>query len=312
MAQEYDAEIGRTLGWDLASYGWTPRNDAPAHVLEGHAEGKARFGPNTKVPTRFERKWLQLRQNALRRGKIVDAAITPRFIEFIDYPTCPVTLVEMTHSTGADTDWSVDRVNNDGAYADGNLIVMSVRANKAKGSKSLLDVKELLANWEPLPGLSFRESFRLLSLMEKPCSSPTAQEPRNTLFTRLCFGTARTNYQNLQHILVMCTTVDSSKRNAMFRTLSDAHTHADSRASASLLKLAYEKLVKRMQSVDYMYDACSDEAFQTLLRRWVETIPSTRRKAFDAKLEAITGGSGIPKEVLRTWALESKGRFADW
>ncbi|RKT20435.1 hypothetical protein B0G69_3731 [Paraburkholderia sp. RAU2J] len=310
MAKDYGAQIGRTLGWDLASYGWKPRDDAPAHVLEGHAEGKARFGTKTKRPTRFERKWLQLRQNALRREKVVDEAITPGFIEFIDYPTCPVTLVELTHSTGEDTDWSVDRVNNDGAYADGNLIVMSVRANKAKGNKSLRDIKELLADWEPLPGLSFRESFRLLSPMEKPCSAQTAQEPRNTLFTRLCRGTARTNYQNLQHILVMCTTVDSSSRNAMFRTLSVAH--ADAHASASLLKLAYEKLVKRIKTVDYIYDACSDDEFQTLLERWVETIPWTRKKAFDAKLESMTGGRGVPKEMLRTWALETKGRYAGW
>ncbi|MFL9942914.1 hypothetical protein [Paraburkholderia graminis] len=77
-----------------------------------------------------------MRQNTLRRGKVVNGVITPGFIEFIDYPTCPVTLVELTHSTGADTDWSVDRVNNDGAYADGNLIVMSVRANKAKATRA--------------------------------------------------------------------------------------------------------------------------------------------------------------------------------
>lgn len=310
MAQEYDAEIGRTLGWDLASYGWTPRDDAPLHVLEGHAEGKARFGTNTKRPTRFERKWLQLRQNALRRGKVVDASITPQFIEFIDYPTCPVTLVELTHSTGLDTDWSVDRVNNDGGYADGNLIVMSVRANRAKSNKSLRETKELLADWSPLPGLSLQESFRLLSLMEKPCSAETDLEPRNTLFTRLCRGTARTNYQNLQHVLVMCTTVDSSSRNIMFRTLSTAHT--DTRASASLLKLAYEKLVKRTKTVEYIYDACGDDDFQTLLERWVDTIPWSRKQAFDAKLESMTGGRGVPKETLRTWSLESKGQYAGW
>jgi len=93
MAKEYEAEICRMLGWDLASLGWAPRDDACAHVLERHAEGKARLGTKTKRPTRFERKWLQLRQNALRRGKVVDEAITPGFIEFIDYPTCPVTLL---------------------------------------------------------------------------------------------------------------------------------------------------------------------------------------------------------------------------
>ena len=309
MAQEYDAEIGRTLGWDLAAFGWTPRDDAPAHVLEGHAEGKARFGTNTKRPTRFQRKWLQLRQNALRRGKVVDKAITPGFIEFIDYPTCPVTLVELTHSTGADTDWSVDRVNNDGAYADGNLIVMSARANKAKGSKSLRDLQELLVQETPLPGLSFRESFRLLSLMVKPCSVDRTDEPPYALLTRLCRGVGRTNYQNLQHIIVMCTTVDSSSRNAMFRELSTAHT--DARARADLLKLAYEKLVKRGKTAEYIYDACGDPDFQALLDRWFQTIPSTRKKSFAAKLESMTGGSGIPKEVLRTWTLESKGRYAD-
>jgi len=41
-------------------------------------------------------------------------------------------LVELTHSTGADTDWSADRVNNDGAYADGNLIVMRAFARQGQ------------------------------------------------------------------------------------------------------------------------------------------------------------------------------------
>ncbi|MDR5810630.1 hypothetical protein [Caballeronia sp. LZ019] len=122
MAQEYDAEIGRTPGWHATPYGGTARDDAPAHVLEGHAEGKPGFGTNTKRPTLFDRKWLQSRQNALRRGTVVDAAITPRLIEFIHYPTCPVTLVKLTHSTGAGIDWSVDRVSNDDSYADGNLM----------------------------------------------------------------------------------------------------------------------------------------------------------------------------------------------
>lgn len=78
MAQEYTAEIGRALGWDLAYYGWNPRDAAPADVREGHAAGKAHRGGRTKHPTRFERKWLQLRQNALRRGRVVHEAIGVR------------------------------------------------------------------------------------------------------------------------------------------------------------------------------------------------------------------------------------------
>lgn len=76
MAKEYEAEIGRTLGWDLASYGWTPQGDAPEHVLEGHAEGKARFGTNTKRPTRFERMAIAPTERSAA-GDVFDKAITP-------------------------------------------------------------------------------------------------------------------------------------------------------------------------------------------------------------------------------------------
>ena len=122
---EYSNEIGRALGWDLAMYGWSPRPDAADDILEGHTAGSAHFAGRTRQPNRFERKWLQLRQNALRRGRVVDEAITAEYVESIDYPVCPVTLCDMTHGTGMDTDWSVDRVNNNGAYADGNLVAPS-------------------------------------------------------------------------------------------------------------------------------------------------------------------------------------------
>jgi len=56
MAQEYNADIGRALGWDLAYYGWDPREDAPDDVIEGHTAGNAHFGSKRKHPTRFERK----------------------------------------------------------------------------------------------------------------------------------------------------------------------------------------------------------------------------------------------------------------
>jgi hypothetical protein len=309
MAQEYDAEIGRTLGWDLASYGWTPRDDAPAHVIEGHTAGKARFGGKRKHPTRFERKWLQLRQNALRRGRVVHEAVTPAYIEFIDYPTCPVTLVELTHGTGEDTDWSVDRVNNDGAYADGNLIVMSVRANEAKGNKSFLELSGLLADGESLPGLSDRETLRLRCLMEGPCGVGEIGERRNTLWTRICRGSTRTNYHNLQHILLMATTVDSASRNVVFRKLVSL-AHTDGRQSMNLLQVAFEKLKIRLKTADYPYDACGAEDFQAILKRWVETIPSTRKTAFDAELELLTGARLISNETVRSWSLDTRGRYA--
>src|ERR1700756_4349939 len=115
MELEYNAEVGRELGWDLARYGWSPRGDANEDVKEGHRAGQAHFARAQRNPDRFERKWLQLRQNALRRGKVVQSEVTPDFIKFIDHPICPVTLARMTHGLMEGTDWSVDRVNNDGA-----------------------------------------------------------------------------------------------------------------------------------------------------------------------------------------------------
>lgn len=119
MGREYTAEIGHKVGWHLAHYGWEPREDAEDEVVEGDKAGKAHFGSRRKAPDRFERKWLQLRQSVMRRGRVVDDRVTPGLIASIDHPVCPVTLVELTHSTGLDTEWSVDRVNNHGAYADG-------------------------------------------------------------------------------------------------------------------------------------------------------------------------------------------------
>ncbi len=309
MVQEYNADIGRALGWVLAYYGWDPREDAPVDVIEGHTAGNAHFGSKRKHPTRFERKWLQLRQNALRRGRVVHEAVTPEYIEFIDYPTCPVTLVELTHGTGKDTDWSVDRVNNDGAYADGNLIVMSVRANKHKGSKSLADITDLVAEGKSLPGLSDIETVRLRCLMEGPCGIEDEWERRNVLWTRICRGSTRTNYHNLQHILLMATTVDSASRNVVFRKLVSV-AHTDSRQSMARLQIAFEKLKLRRKTAQYPYDALGDKDFQTILKRWVETIPSSRKALFDAELETLTGARVISSETVRSWSLDTSGRYA--
>lgn len=198
MAQEYNAEIGRGLGWDLAYYGWDPREDAPVDVIEGHTAGKAHFGSRRKTPDRFERKWLQLRQSAIRRGRVVDESVTPEFIASIDHPICPVTLVEMTHSARQDTDCSVDRVNNEGAYSDGNLVVMSVRANRAKGSKTYQALESILSGQSEDPGLSKEEWARLRCIMHgcTQCKkrggihSPIADTHSEPLHTTVLFSVA--------------------------------------------------------------------------------------------------------------------------
>lgn len=77
---------------------------------------------------RFVRKWLQLRLGAFVRGRSVAADVTVELLRRMDVSHCPVTRERLTHATRLDTDASVDRLNNDGAYAASNLAMMSATA----------------------------------------------------------------------------------------------------------------------------------------------------------------------------------------
>jgi hypothetical protein len=90
---------------------------------------------------RYQRKVTQLRFSAWRRNRAFDAVnITAAYLKKIDTAFCPITRSRMTHGLGDDTDWSVERVKNDLGYSFGNLAIISVRANRAKGSMNLLDI----------------------------------------------------------------------------------------------------------------------------------------------------------------------------
>jgi hypothetical protein len=164
-----DTKVGFELGWDMAAYGLRPPvlpNDA---LLSGYEEACARRTNRPLVHDRFVRKWLQLRANAWLRHRVVDEAVTPEFLREIDARTCPVVGCVLTHGTGADTDWSIDRLNNDGCYAQGNLVVISVRANQAKGCKTYEAVRALACMTEPAEGLTPAQWAKLLALMVVPC-----------------------------------------------------------------------------------------------------------------------------------------------
>ena len=59
--------------------------------------------------------------------------MTPNYLSQIDAAHCPITREALTHATCTTSDASIDRVRNDAGYAAGNLVVMSTRANAAKG-----------------------------------------------------------------------------------------------------------------------------------------------------------------------------------
>ena len=121
-------------------------------------------GPKT-FPTYFERKCLSLGLSAIKRGMVLDPVVDARFIEEITPGFCPVTL-EMFDTQGkSPKNPSVDRLVNEGTYAAGNIAMLSIRANRAKGDKTFEAVTEIATKGEAQEGLEGIEWMRLATLM---------------------------------------------------------------------------------------------------------------------------------------------------
>lgn len=106
--------IAFDIGWDFARFG--RRMDAAvcsASLLTGYAAGREHFWVAQHRPDRFVSKWLQLRLNAFKRRRILCPDVDPSYLRRIDCDTCPITLVTLTRGALRDSDWSVDRINND-------------------------------------------------------------------------------------------------------------------------------------------------------------------------------------------------------
>lgn len=168
------SEPGFEIGWDFAHFRLVPPVEQllPGNpVRDGWEAGQAVFGMRTLRATPHVRKWLQLRLGAWMRGKAFELLqVTPNFLERIDVDVCPITGEALTRGTGADTDASVDRVNNQAGYAAGNLAVMSVRANRAKSAYDWRDAAAFVRQIEAgqldeIDGLDAREWARLAALM---------------------------------------------------------------------------------------------------------------------------------------------------
>lgn len=121
-------------------------------------------GPK-KFPSYFARKCLSLRLSAVKRGMLVDPTVTPEFLELITNGRCPVTLEELDIQGKSPQNPSVDRLVNEVTYLAGNICVLSMRANRAKGEKTFEEVAALAQAGEPSGGLEPLEWMRLASLM---------------------------------------------------------------------------------------------------------------------------------------------------
>ena len=129
-----DPQVGFDLGWDHARHGLLP---PPEQWLDGNPlyqgwrAGKACFGERTLHASRRVRLWLALRVHAWLRHRAFELAeVTPHYLGQIEVAQCPITRLAL-----AQADVSVDRVCDQAGYAAGNLAMMSVQANQAKGAR---------------------------------------------------------------------------------------------------------------------------------------------------------------------------------
>ena len=149
-------------------------------------------GPKV-FPSYFERKWLSLRLSAAKRGMVLDPQVDAAFLERITPANCPVTLESFATDLKSQNNPSVDRLVNEGTYAAGNIGIFSIRANRAKGSKTFEEVGALALAGDFRDGLEGVEWMRMATLMygawsmavrgSDPYLLPLATYPGPAMFT---------------------------------------------------------------------------------------------------------------------------------
>ena len=175
----FDIAVGRDIGFEYARFGLKLSDDVPLAVREGYTEGEHAHKRSTDRSGKYGRKLLRLRFSAYKRGRSIDPAITPGFIEQIDVAYCPITRIELTSGTGTETDGTVDRVFNGGGYAIGNIAVMSMLANQAKGALMPLEILKIASLGEDRDGLNYEGWMRLAGLtsLAAPPGYPVSHLP---------------------------------------------------------------------------------------------------------------------------------------
>lgn len=300
---DLDPKLGFEIGWDHALHGMAPPADAPKPVLDGYKSAQE-HGQRRKATTRYERKWVRLRYSAWLRARVVAAAVTPAFLQRLDSGRCPVTRQALTYDQPGDTHFSYDRLNNDGAYAPGNLAVMSVRANEAKGAHSFDEVVAFSRKSEPTKGLAPAEWARLAALMAWPCLALTnlfARVPAASLPSRCVPVLPHARLQ----LLVLRDLYGGEGRllGRIRRACQDA------RAEQALHKLVCKLRRKERRGAADLYLMWADPTVFRLFEAWLDALgPQGEARMAELTAAALRDSSdrmGIL--IAETWSLETAG-----
>ncbi|MEO8280427.1 MAG: hypothetical protein ABI564_12100 [Ideonella sp.] len=291
-------DIGRAIGHDFYCRSRSAAREAwPAPVHEGFVA--ARAGHTTRpLPDRYERKWLQLRLGAFERGRVINDEVTPTLLRLIDVEQCPVTRQPLTHGELKDSDWSVDRLNNDGAYAANNLAVMSTGANRAKGMLSYEAVYERSQRTSPIDGLAPVEWLRLAALMLGPCfADRPADAPIIPLAAPIPNRSLRPIVQQVQHVFTLGACKQAGKNQLLKRF------KAASPTSVSSLRLGMlcEAMHQAMKGLQERHDVWLNRGVMQAFEAW--------RASLDSAAWALAGE--ISRQILRSRVVPTS-RIASW
>lgn len=300
-------EAGRALGHDIHTQTCLPRQlNWPRPVMEGF-EMAAHQGLRRQSADRFVGKWLQLRLNAWKRGRIVAADVTPDLLRQIDVTHCPVLRVRLTHGTLQESDWSVDRLNNDGAYAASNLAVMSVKANRAKGTLSFDEVHARVKQGRDGGGLSCLEWQRMASLMLGPAYALRQHEaPRLPLCAPLPCRAVRLAYQQIQRLLTEGCARQAGK-NQMLRAFYPACGHESARFKLEALVHQVHEGLKLIPSHDERWDVWLQGGVMDAFERWLDSLGEADLLRAAAISGYLSQARPETPERLRAWHLPTRG-----
>ncbi|RZL45334.1 MAG: hypothetical protein EOP74_01675 [Variovorax sp.] len=298
------AEVGRSLGHDLYLYRSQLAVDTlDASVREGFAFAAARR-PARVRPDRFARKWLQLRCNAYARGRSFDCNVTPELLSAIDLADCPVTRIGLTHGVMTDSDWSVDRLNNEAGYAANNLAVMSTRANKAKGRRTFDEVLALARSATPTHGLSPVEWMRLASMMLGPCfATAPAAAPLLPHIAPMTSHRLLLSGQQLQHVLCTKSATQAGK-NRLVKAFRSANN-----LQVSVLRLGVlaETLHTGVKGLEHACDVWLRPGAMEALAHWLDSMDTGARGRVAEIARQLAGGLRVSSSRLESWQLGARG-----
>lgn len=295
-------KVGFELGWDYAMYGLQRDGELPVSFRRGQEAGKKQAGPRPLKSDPFIRKWLQVRYNAWLRGRAVDEGVTPAFLAKIDRRLCPVRRVEMSKGALTDADWSIDRLNNDGAYAVGNLAVMSVKANHAKADKSFSDILACATGDSDVDGLSPREWLRMAVMCLVPCAEPGTNDDLPVLPMAAFPPPFVPIHISQQAQMILAQQSYGGKGTVIGKLREIAPSGSDQKR--------FHRLIQRLRKHNsplFPVEAWEDHRTFELFKEWYLSLQTTGRDRLMRTISNQGGFSSMPSGFRETWLLDSRG-----